>query len=181
MFIDAEGNVTLGTSGSYNKANAAIGVQEQSIGKIEQGKLETIKLQVNSKDKTVTAILGDSKATAAASNLSAPTSIYIGTGRGKTIVLDSIMIRDTNEAVPTATPEVTPTVKPTATPEVKSEVGNPVYDNNAVTVPVRAVNGDKLDINIYAAEYGADGRLIGIKTVSETVSDSKTITFDYTV
>ncbi len=197
LFIDAEGNVTLGASGSYNKANAAIGVQEQSVGKIEQGKLETIKLQVNSKDKTVTAILGDSKATAAASNLSAPASIYIGTGRGKTIVLDSIIIRDTNEAAPTPTvkptaaPDVTPTVKPTikptaapdvtptATPEVKSEVGNPVYSNSTVTIPVKAVNGDKLDINIYAAEYGADGRLIGIKTVLETVSDSKNITFEY--
>lgn len=156
------GTLTLGAGGSFNKANAAVTAPTVALGTADENGKASITVKVDESNGTVTAINGDTTATVATTFTSTLSSIYIGTGRGKTVVIDNLCIKELG-----------------AEPEVITGVNNVTYADNKATADVTIAEGDSLPINVYVAEYNGDV-LVKVVVHSETVTETKTVTVDYT-
>lgn len=93
VYRAADGTVSFGASGSYNKANAAIGVQSQVLGSVPSDTVVRIKLTADSENNSVKIQIGDKTAEVSANTQNPPASLYIGSSKGTSVSLDEILIK----------------------------------------------------------------------------------------
>ena len=96
---DDDGTVTFGASGeNYNSSNKAIDVQSESLGTVEAGTPVSVIINLDTANGNISATIGDETATISGySNTADVNSIFIGTAKNRTIIIDKLLVKETVE------------------------------------------------------------------------------------